>query len=229
LTLSPARLVIYSSLLRHPCNAKPSVVADIGLRLQEGIQELKLDQQLAPTREAITRSFAVGSTNLRKAMEGVGRWARDASTSSASLNELLNGGRPVSRPISRPSTPPIEITIADVDEKPEKPPPPTRQPPSQLRQLSLPLSPRLMAEASNAGAKVTSTSTAAANAVWGGIGSLWSARPVKLTLPRLGKDTAPPDSAASAAFEGINIDSPPIRDLDEHPRSPYPTITADTP
>ncbi|KAJ7222306.1 hypothetical protein GGX14DRAFT_663200 [Mycena pura] len=33
---------------RHPCNEKPSVVADIGLRLQEGLQDLKLEQQLAP-------------------------------------------------------------------------------------------------------------------------------------------------------------------------------------
>ncbi|EMD40131.1 hypothetical protein CERSUDRAFT_63615 [Gelatoporia subvermispora B] len=60
---------------RHPCNEKPSVVADIGLRLSEGIQELKLDQQLAPTREAISRTFNAGSTSFFKAVEGVrGRW-----------------------------------------------------------------------------------------------------------------------------------------------------------
>ncbi|PCH39859.1 hypothetical protein WOLCODRAFT_97921 [Wolfiporia cocos MD-104 SS10] len=60
---------------RHPCADKPSVVSDISLRLSEGIQELKLDQSLAPTREAIARTFTASSTSLFKAVEGVrGRW-----------------------------------------------------------------------------------------------------------------------------------------------------------
>ncbi|KAE9408842.1 hypothetical protein BT96DRAFT_970339 [Gymnopus androsaceus JB14] len=62
---------------RHPCNEKVSVVADIGLRLQEGIQDLKLDQQLAPAREAVTRTFSAGSLSFFKAVEGVrDRWQR---------------------------------------------------------------------------------------------------------------------------------------------------------
>ncbi|THH26695.1 hypothetical protein EUX98_g7485 [Antrodiella citrinella] len=67
---------------RHPCNERPSVVADIGLRLTEGIQELKIEQQLAPTREAIGRTLAAGSTGFFKAVEGVrGRWLqRNTST-----------------------------------------------------------------------------------------------------------------------------------------------------
>jgi hypothetical protein len=52
-----------------------SVVGDIGLRFQEGVQDLKIGQQLAPTREAISKTFATGSTNFLKAVEGVkGRW-----------------------------------------------------------------------------------------------------------------------------------------------------------
>ena len=52
-----------------------SVVGDISLRLQEGVQDLKIGQQLAPTREAISKTFATGSTNFFKAVEGVkGRW-----------------------------------------------------------------------------------------------------------------------------------------------------------
>ena len=52
-----------------------SVVGDIGLRLQEGVQDLKIGQQLAPTREAISKTLATGSTNFFKAVEGVkGRW-----------------------------------------------------------------------------------------------------------------------------------------------------------
>jgi hypothetical protein len=36
--------------LHHPCNEKPSAVVDISLRGSEGIQELKLEPQIAPTR-----------------------------------------------------------------------------------------------------------------------------------------------------------------------------------
>jgi len=59
-----------------------SVVGDIGLRLQEGVQDLKIGQQLAPTRDAISKTLATGSTNFLKAVEGVkGRWmARTPST-----------------------------------------------------------------------------------------------------------------------------------------------------
>ncbi|KAJ2912139.1 hypothetical protein MD484_g8276, partial [Candolleomyces efflorescens] len=97
---------------RHPCNEKPSVVADIGLRLQEGIQDLKLDQQLAqlaPAREAVARTFATGSTNFLKAVEGVrGRWAqRTGSTSSPPPTAAEKN--------SRPSSPPVEVSRADLD------------------------------------------------------------------------------------------------------------------
>ncbi|KAF5380691.1 hypothetical protein D9757_007039 [Collybiopsis confluens] len=62
---------------RHPCNEKVSVVADIGLRLQEGIQDLKLEQQLAPAREAVSRTLTAGSIGFFKAVEGVReRWQR---------------------------------------------------------------------------------------------------------------------------------------------------------
>lgn len=60
------------------------MVADIGLRISEGISDLKLDQQLAPAREAVSRTFTAGSTNFFKAVEGVrGRWLqRNGSTNS---------------------------------------------------------------------------------------------------------------------------------------------------
>ncbi|KAG2009735.1 hypothetical protein CC2G_012633 [Coprinopsis cinerea AmutBmut pab1-1] len=100
---------------RHPCNEKPSVVADLGLRFQEGIQDLKLEQSLAPAREAVARTFATGSTNLLKAVEGVrGRWAAQRSPSSSSsvpaassTGTSLNG--------SRASTPPVEVSKSDVE------------------------------------------------------------------------------------------------------------------
>ena len=71
---------------RHPCSEKPTVVSDIGLRLSEGIQELKLDQQLAPTREAISRTLAAGSTNFFNAMAGVReRWAQSRQPGTGSI------------------------------------------------------------------------------------------------------------------------------------------------
>ncbi|KAJ7213890.1 transport protein Avl9-domain-containing protein [Mycena pura] len=73
---------------RHPCNEKPSVVADIGLRLQEGLQDLKLEQQLAPAREAVARTLTAGSNNLFKAIEGVrDRWNTQRDSISLSTGE----------------------------------------------------------------------------------------------------------------------------------------------
>ncbi|KAG1742342.1 transport protein Avl9-domain-containing protein [Suillus paluster] len=76
---------------RHPCNEKPSVVADIGIRLSEGLQELKLEQ-LAPTREAISRTITASSTNFFKAVEGVrGRWQQRTASSTSFNSDLTSG------------------------------------------------------------------------------------------------------------------------------------------
>ncbi|KAK4687647.1 hypothetical protein P7C73_g2472, partial [Tremellales sp. Uapishka_1] len=56
---------------RHPCDGKVSTVSDIGLRLQEGLYDLHLDQQLAPTREALTSALQVGSSTIFRAFDGV--------------------------------------------------------------------------------------------------------------------------------------------------------------
>ncbi|KAH9480710.1 Late secretory pathway protein avl9 [Psilocybe cubensis] len=99
---------------RHPCNEKPSVVADIGLRLQEGIQDLKLEQQLAPAREAVARTLTASSTSFFKAVEGVrGRWSqRNTSPAPPTPNEdALNKS-------SRASTPPVEVSKADFEDVP---------------------------------------------------------------------------------------------------------------
>lgn len=75
-----------------------SVVGDIGLRLQEGVQDLKIGQQLAPTRDAISKTLATGSTNFLKAVEGVkGRWmARTPSMGEISATPPDSGrGTPV--------------------------------------------------------------------------------------------------------------------------------------
>ncbi|TEB20652.1 hypothetical protein FA13DRAFT_1742740 [Coprinellus micaceus] len=121
---------------RHPCNEKPSVVADIGLRLQEGIQELKLDQQLAPAREAVARTLATGSTNFFKAVEGVrGRWAQRQANGSSPSNEP--GARSLgleAEKSSRASTPPVEVSKSDIEGQEE---PKTATQASFLRPFSL--------------------------------------------------------------------------------------------
>lgn len=95
-------------------------MSDVGLRLSEGIQELKLDQQLAPTREAISRTLTAGSTNVMKAMEGLrGRWlsprtvraipvtAASSSDGSAGSASTSSSTDEVSKPAnSTPSRPP---------------------------------------------------------------------------------------------------------------------------
>ncbi|KAM6494439.1 Transport protein Avl9 domain containing protein [Amanita muscaria] len=95
---------------RHPCNDKPSVVSDIGLRLQEGIQELKIEQQLAPAREVVARTLTVGSANFFKAVEGVReRWApRPANSGSSSVEDLR----------SSCSSTPVEVSKADLEDPP---------------------------------------------------------------------------------------------------------------
>ncbi|KAF8555259.1 hypothetical protein OG21DRAFT_1461251 [Imleria badia] len=88
---------------RHPCNEKPSVVSDIGLRLSEGIQDLKLEQQLAPTREAISRTLTVGSANFFKAVEGVRERWQQRTVSSPSMQDMT----------SNPYGSPVEITKSE--------------------------------------------------------------------------------------------------------------------
>lgn len=84
-------LLIWSYAHRHPCNEKPSAIADITLRLSEGIQELKIEQQLAPTREAISRTFTAGSANFFKAVEGVKGRLKQRSASSLSVDSASTG------------------------------------------------------------------------------------------------------------------------------------------
>lgn len=86
------------------------MVADIGLRLQEGIQELKLEQQLAPAREAVARTFTVGSTNFFKAVEGVrGRWGQRTPSNDDSTDSLNK--------MPGTSTPAVEVSKADWEEE----------------------------------------------------------------------------------------------------------------
>ncbi|KAI0086881.1 transport protein Avl9-domain-containing protein [Irpex rosettiformis] len=124
---------------RHPCTDKPSVVADIGIRLAEGINDLKLDQQLDSTRDAIQRTFTAGSTNFFKAVEGVrGRWMQRANTDGTTTGYLSttpssgeaskSDASSVKSSSSRPTS-----TVVTPDTSPQ---PPAAQP-KGMRPLSL--------------------------------------------------------------------------------------------
>lgn len=176
---------------RHPCTDKPSVVSDISLRLQEGIQDLKLDQQLAPAREAVARTFTAGSTNFFKAVEGMReRWQQSKPNS----DDKLSG-----------SSTPVEISKADVVGEGEQSPPVSR--PSLLTRHS---SVDSNASQGSAGATATASTAAAAAATqlgtWGaGIGSFLSSRAARFSLP---KTTTLSPSPASTTFFSSSSGTP---------------------
>jgi hypothetical protein len=203
---------------RHPCNQKPSVVADIGLRLQEGIQDLKLEQQLAPAREAVVRTFSTGSTNFLKAVEGVrGRWAQR----NADVNKDGNGGGSISS--SRSSSiaeAPVEVHKSDLGKS--SPPMPTTTA-GALRPFALGMrkvsNPNIGVPSSSLSSSVSGPSVSsmpvspppvgAALASWGaGIGSFISTRLVKqpsVQGPEQDRESRDNVSSASESVEGKDV------------------------
>ena len=176
-------LIPTNNLSRHPCNEKPSVVADFGLRLQEGIQDLKLEQQLAPAREAVARTLTVGSTNFLKAVEGVReRWTQRTTPTALYAEDGKS---------SRASTPPVEVTKLDVEDAPRTARPADYNPKfANLRPFSLtsnnslsfasPTSPNPPASASAAMA-----SPAQQFSAWSaGLGSFFSAKASRFSVMR---------------------------------------------
>ncbi|KAF8073978.1 transport protein Avl9-domain-containing protein [Lyophyllum atratum] len=210
---------------RHPCNEKPSVVADIGLRLQEGIQELKLEQQLAPAREAVTRAVTVGSTNFFKAVEGVrDRWAqRTDATSSGN---------------SRSSTP-VEVSKADLDGADGTAPPPLTTP-GGLRPFSLlsrntsPAStttPATTAALSPGGATTAApllpplASPSKNIAAWGaGIGSFLNTHASKFTMARRPSEDGNAAAMPSTPAEARAVPAPPPEPVPKAKPSPPPPL-----
>ncbi|KAJ6508335.1 transport protein Avl9-domain-containing protein [Mycena sanguinolenta] len=178
---------------RHPCTDKPSVVADIGLRLQEGLQDLKLEQQLAPAREAIAQA----STNFFKTIEGVrGRWAAQAAA-----NAEAAAAKRASTPVEVPNKASVEEKHASV--------PGTGRPLLLARHSTI--DPQTPA-ATPAAAPATPTRPALSS--WGAnVGSFFSKS--KFSLPTLSRresqvempppivTTPPSDGASAPSFLGM--------------------------
>ncbi|KAI0335696.1 hypothetical protein GY45DRAFT_1316388 [Cubamyces sp. BRFM 1775] len=213
---------------RHPCSEKPSVVADIGLRLSEGIQDLKLEQQLAPTREAISRTLAAGSTNFFNAVAGVReRWMQrnpstgsDAASDITKVNSRSSDGTPASRKnsldLNRKSGSSPTSTSNDVPTTPTS----TR---GGLRPLSI-----VGAQALQQPEPPKAAAPVAAISSWGaGIGSFFSQRASRLSTPSVrrpslssrGSSPVPPPTSEKDVppLPHANKDVPPVPPVSQGP------------
>lgn len=72
----------------HP-TPDTNAVSDIGLRLKEGMQELHLEKNLGPTRDALSSAFTAGSTSFFRAFDNV---RTGISTQLASLPSTTSTG-----------------------------------------------------------------------------------------------------------------------------------------
>lgn len=108
-------------LLRHPCDTTPTIMSDVGLRLAEGLHDMKVAETIAPAREALSNAFTAGSTGFFRAFEGVrsevaARMVRQPSTSSSGAGSTPvqvsppSSVRDVSPSPARTSYPPLPAT-----------------------------------------------------------------------------------------------------------------------
>jgi hypothetical protein len=174
--------------LRHPCIDKPSAVTDIGLQISETFRDLKIEQQLAPTREALSSAFSAGSTNFLKAVDGIkGRWPVQRSSSSNSArseSSTSTGSGVVVASVSEGSK--ADASSNGTDAQSPKSPTPT---PTSAAPTSPPRPPSVVA------AQVTSDAKAALGA-WGtGIGTFFSSRASRFSLSRNSASSVPTQAA----------------------------------
>ena len=141
-------------------------MTDIGLQISETFRDLKIEQQLAPTREALSSAFNTGSANFLKAVDGIkGRWPVQRSSSSNSTQ--THSSASTETPVSEGAKNITDSTITDspVAATPITPTSPPR-PPSVIA------------------AQVTSDAKAALGA-WGtGIGSFFTSKASRFSMSR---------------------------------------------
>ncbi|TKY89936.1 hypothetical protein EX895_001234 [Sporisorium graminicola] len=58
---------------KHPCEGKTSTIEDVGLRLSAGLHDLRLEENLAPTREAIGSALQAGGANFYRLASNLGK------------------------------------------------------------------------------------------------------------------------------------------------------------
>ncbi|CAE6505086.1 unnamed protein product [Rhizoctonia solani] len=117
---------------KHPCAGQVTIASDIGLRLSEGLNDLKLEENLGPTRDRISNAISVGSAGFFKAVEGfrsdvasriatqraAAAAAEGADSHSTQVGAVAGAGTgkagaPPATPMS-PPTKPVDATPASI-------------------------------------------------------------------------------------------------------------------
>ncbi|KAG8930853.1 late secretory pathway protein avl9 [Tulasnella sp. 418] len=100
---------------RHPCDTRPTVISDIGLRLAEGIHDLKLAETVGPTRDAISQAISAGSTGFLKAFEGVRSEVAARMARTSSSNSATSSPPPTAKPNLSDSTGTLQAQQASLE------------------------------------------------------------------------------------------------------------------
>lgn len=188
------------------------MVGDIGLRLQEGITDLKIDQQLAPARETLSNALAVGSTGFFRAVEGV----------KGGINRLT-AQRKESLPGSNAGVP---GAAADLDgAAPASAAAPVAAAPtdSKLRPLSL-MSTRsaVSTTSTTSSSAMDATAVRSSIASWsGGIGSFISSKASRFSVKGI-------SIGGGGAQQASNTETEEGKDGDKKPQAPSPLAEIST-
>lgn len=76
---------------KHPCEGKTSAIEDVGLRLTAGLHDLRLEENLAPTREAIGSALQAGSANFYRLASNLGKDIAKFRANHAAANQSFGG------------------------------------------------------------------------------------------------------------------------------------------
>ncbi|KAG8692608.1 late secretory pathway protein avl9 [Ceratobasidium sp. 395] len=99
---------------KHPCMGQVTLASDIGLRLTEGLNDLKLEENLGPTRDRIASAINTGSTGFFKAFDGF----RDGVSQRLAAQKAPSPGTAAPKVLSPPAA------AASPEVTPTSPPPP---------------------------------------------------------------------------------------------------------
>ncbi|KAG8734065.1 late secretory pathway protein avl9 [Ceratobasidium sp. 423] len=126
---------------KHPCAGQVTLASDIGLRLSEGLNDLRLEENLGPARDRISNAISMGSAGFFKAVEGfrsdvasrmaaqraAAAAAEGADSHSTSVGAVAVAGKPGAPPAT-PMSPPTKPVDASPAPAPEPAPTPTPAP-----------------------------------------------------------------------------------------------------
>ncbi len=77
---------------KHPCEGKTSAIEDVGLRLSAGLHDLRLEENLAPTREAIGSALQTGGANIYRFASNIGKDIAKFRADHIAATQSVGGG-----------------------------------------------------------------------------------------------------------------------------------------